>query len=180
MAERVKMVPEAEATGLTADLYDRVRAATNLPFVPDVFRLTSTTPHLLDVVVTGYTGVFTDSALTRATKELIATWTSRLNNCDYCATTHTWFLQHFGGSAELAETISHATDPIDLPVDEPTVALLRLTSKVTSGSPDLDAEWSEAAEVWTEEQLLEAVFCAALFSFINRLVTTLGLAAPTP
>lgn len=173
------MVSEADATGPTAELYARVRAATTLPFVPDVFRLTSTTPHLLEVVVTGYTGVFADSSLTRATKELIAAWTSRLNDCGYCATTHTWFLQQFGGSADLAEAITHATDPIDLPIDAPSVALLRLTTKVTTGSPEVEEEWQEAAASWSEEQLLEAVFCAALFAFINRLVTTLGLTLPT-
>ncbi|SES41877.1 carboxymuconolactone decarboxylase family protein [Actinokineospora terrae] len=180
MTERVPMVPETEATGRVAALYERVRAATGLPFVPDVFRLASTTPNLLEVVVGGYTNVFADSALPRDTKELVAAWTSRLNDCGYCTAAHSWFLQQFGGSAELADAITSSTRIEDLPVDERTAALLRLTEKVTTGVPDVDTEWTEAARGWSQEELLEAVFCAALFAFINRLVTTLGLAAPTP
>ncbi|GLW86346.1 carboxymuconolactone decarboxylase family protein [Actinokineospora globicatena] len=180
MTERVPMVPEAAATGRVAELYEQARVATGLPFVPDVFRLASSTPNLLEVVVGGYTGVFADSALSRGTKELIAAWTSRLNDCGYCTVAHGWFLQQFGGSAELAAAITSSGGLADLPVDERTLTLLRLTAKVTVGASDVDAEWADAAREWTQEQLLEAVFCAALFAFINRLVTTLGLTAPTP
>ncbi|WP_026421220.1 carboxymuconolactone decarboxylase family protein [Actinokineospora inagensis] len=177
---RVPLVAETDATGATAQLYARIRAATGLPFVPDIFRLVSTSPNLLEVVVSGYTGMFTDSALPRATKELVAAWTSRLNDCGYCATTHNWFLRQFGGPESLADALTTAAGIDDLPIDAAESALLRLTAKVTEGVSDVDAEWVAATAHWTEEQVLEAVFCAALFAFINRLVSTLGLAAPTP
>ncbi|WP_285508529.1 peroxidase-related enzyme [Actinokineospora sp. NBRC 105648] len=175
---RVPLVAEAAATGRTAELYERARAATGLPFVPDVFRLTSTAPQLLEVVVSGYAGVFTESALSRGTKELVAAWTSRLNDCQYCVGSHNWFLQQFGGSAELAAAIAGSSTVDALPVDERTAALLRLTTATTTASAGVDDHWAAAAAAgWSEPELLEAVFCASLFTFINRLVTSLGLGA---
>jgi uncharacterized peroxidase-related enzyme len=177
---RVRLIAEADATGRTAELYERARAATGLPFVPEVFRLTSTRPDLLEVVVVGFTGIYGAGRLPRATKELISAWTSRVNGCSYCVGAHNWFLQQFGGSAELAEAVARVASPEELPVDEPTRALLRLTTLVTTAANRItDADWNRALTAgWSEDELLEAVFCAALFSFINRLVDSLGLGGP--
>lgn len=112
---RVPLVEEADAEGLLADLYEDVKTATGLPFVPDMFRLTSTRPELLHVVTTGYAGMFKDGALARETKELIAAWTSQVNQCPYCVGTHNWFLLQFGGSPELAAAVETATTPEELP-----------------------------------------------------------------
>src|SRR5690349_2458426 len=51
---RVAMIDEEHAQGRTAELYERIKSTTGLPFVPDMFRLTSTNPRLLEVVVSGY------------------------------------------------------------------------------------------------------------------------------
>lgn len=55
---RVPLIDEDKAEGRTAELYEEIKAVTGLPFVPDMFRLTSTNPRLLAVVVAGYGGVF--------------------------------------------------------------------------------------------------------------------------
>ncbi|WP_433328119.1 carboxymuconolactone decarboxylase family protein [Spirillospora sp. CA-294931] len=181
-AVRVRLVGESEATGRTAELYEMARAATGLPFVADVFRLTSTAPDLLYPVIAGYTGVFGGGALPRETKELVAAWTSRVNGCGYCVGAHNWFLRQFGGSQELTEAVETAERPDELPVDERTRELLRLVTKVSTEAYKItDADWARAAAAgWNDAELLEAVFCAALFNFINRLVDALGLGTQSP
>jgi uncharacterized peroxidase-related enzyme len=176
---RVPTITEAEATGRVAELYDMLRKATNMPFVHDVFRLTSTRPDLLEIVAVGYTGMFDNGVLPRQTRELIAAWTSRVNSCPYCTGTHGWFLHQFGGAPELVGALSSATSPDELPVDEKTHVLMRLVTKVSVAAYKItDEDWAEAgAAGWTNPEILEAVFCAALFNFINRLVDATGLGA---
>jgi uncharacterized peroxidase-related enzyme len=144
-----------------------------------MFRLMSTKPELLRAVGAGYDGVFNHGELPRETRELIAAWTSRLNQCPYCVGTHNFFLQVFGGSEELAHAIATSADPDELPVDERTHELLRLITKVTTAPYRItDSEWRRVLDAgWTAGELLEGIFCAALFNFITRLVDSLGLGA---
>lgn len=176
-AVRVPLIEESDATGELAEIYEQVKAGTNLPFVPDMFRLMSSKPELLKAVVAGYDGIFNHGDLPRETRELIAAWTSRVNQCPYCVGTHGFFLQVFGGTEELAQAIEVATSPDELPVDERTHELLRLLTKVTTAPYRItDSEWQRVLDAgWTEGELLEGVFCAALFNFITRLVDSLGL-----
>lgn len=179
-AVRVAMVGETEATGRTAELYAQIKSATGVPFVPDMFRLVSTKPELLEALLAGYSGCFGEQAqLERGTRELIASWTSKLNSCLYCVGTHNWFLLQFGGSQELADAVTRAATADELPVEERVKVLLRVVTKVTDEAYRItDQDWADAlAAGWTEGELLEAVFIAALFNFITRVVDSLGLGA---
>jgi uncharacterized peroxidase-related enzyme len=174
---RVPLIEESEATGRLAELYEQVKVETALPFVPDMFRLLSTKPELLNAILAGYNGIFNHGELPRETRELVAAWTSRLNQCPYCVGTHSFFLQVYGGSEELAYAIANSTDPDQLPVDERTHELLRLLTKVTTAPYKItDREWQRALDAgYTQGELLEGIFCAGLFNFICRLVDSTGL-----
>jgi uncharacterized peroxidase-related enzyme len=175
---RVPMVEEADATGRVAELYDNIKAKTGFPFVPDMFRLSSSRPALLNVISTGYQGVFIeDAVLERRMRELIAAWTSKVNGCPYCVGTHNWFLGAFGGSEELKEAVANSDSVEDLPLDEREKELMRLITKVSLNAYKVvDSDWEKvAAHGWSNEEILEAVFCACLFNFINRLVDSTGL-----
>lgn len=174
---RVPLIPESEATGQIAELYQQIREALDIPFVPDMFRITSTRPELLAALMAGYKGVFHHGSLPRKVKELIAAWTSQVNSCPYCVGTHNYFLLVFGGSEELTRSIREAAHPEELPVDDRTRALLGLVTKVSKAAYTVtDGDWSRAREAgWSDADLLEAVFTAALFNFITRLVDSVGL-----
>jgi uncharacterized peroxidase-related enzyme len=176
---RVTLIEEEEATGRTAELYERIKETTGLPFVPDMFRLASTEPRLLEVIAAGYGGIFGGTTLPRHLTELIAAWTSKLNGCPYCVGTHSWFLSQFGGSDELIEAVSEASTAEELPVDERTLPLMRLVGKVSTGAYKItNQDWDSAATAgWSEAEILEAVFVASLFAFINRLVDATGLSS---
>lgn len=174
---RVPLIEEAEATGRTAELYAMIKSAAGVPFVPDMFRLVSTKPPLLEALIAGYGGAFGELELARQTRELVASWSSKMNSCAYCVGTHNWFLLQFGGTPELAEAITRADSPEDLPVDEKVKALLRLTTKVSTEAYKItDEDWGAALEAgWSEGELLDAVFVASLFNFITGMVESLGL-----
>ncbi|WP_239141288.1 carboxymuconolactone decarboxylase family protein [Actinoplanes campanulatus] len=171
------MIDEADATGRLAELYDRAKEVTGLDFVPDMFRLVSTRPELLETMLAGFNGVFNHGRLPRRTREMISAWTSKVNQCPYCVGTHNYFLQVYGGSEELAAAIDTAQSPDDLPVDERERVLLRLLTKLSLSAYKItDEDWEKALDAgWTADELLEAFFCAALFNFITRLVDGLGL-----
>lgn len=174
---RVPMIEEGQADGRLAELYDEVKKATDLPFVPDMFRLVSTRPDLLEAVLAGYQGIFLDGVLPRQTRELISAWTSKVNQCPYCVGTHNFFLQVFGGSGELATAVETAETADDLPVDERTKVLLRLLTKLSREAYKItDDDWQQALDAgWSTEELLEGFFTASMFNFINRMVDGLGL-----
>lgn len=176
-AVRVPLIEESEATGRLAELYEQVKVETGLPFVPDMFRLLSSKPELLQAILAGFNGTFNHGELPRETRELIAAWTSRMNQCPYCVGTHSFFLQVYGGSEELSDAIANSTDPDELPVDERTHELLRLVTKVTTAAYKItDREWQRVLDAgFTTGEVLEAVFCASLFNFICRLVDSTGL-----
>ncbi|WP_405016047.1 carboxymuconolactone decarboxylase family protein [Kitasatospora sp. NBC_00070] len=176
-AARVPLIEEADATGRTAELYDLIKSRTGLPFVPDMFRLVSTRPDLMEVLITGYTGVFGDGVLPRATREMISAWSSKVNGCPYCVGTHNWFLAQFGGTEELTHAIATADKPGELPLDAKHLALIELVTQVCTGAYRItDEEWDRvAAAGWNNDEMLEAVFTAGLFAFINRLVDGYGL-----
>lgn len=174
---RVHMIAEDEADGRVAELYEQIRQSTGLPFVPDMFRMLSTRPGFLEAVVAGYQAMFLDGVLPRQTRELIAAWASKVNQCPYCVGTHNSFFRAFGGQAEIAEAVESAQTADDLPVDERTTVLLRLLTKLTREAYKItDADWKQAGDAgWNDDELFEAFFIASMFSFINRLVDGMGL-----
>jgi len=174
---RVPLIEEEDATGETAELYAQVKERTGLPFVPDMFRLASSDPRLMKVVIAGFSGVFAPSTLEREVKEIVASWTSKLNGCPYCVGTHSWFLEMFGGSEELVAAIRTADNVEELPLDDKTMVLMRLVTKVSINAYKItDKDWKDAEDAgWTNAQCLDAVFVASMFAFINRLVDSTGL-----
>jgi uncharacterized peroxidase-related enzyme len=119
------------------------------------------------------------STLSRGERELIAARVSRLNNCDFCCSSHSAFaaaqLEH--GEALVEEA---TRDPEVAPVSEKLRALLRIASKVQRGGrhvsdADVQAARNEGA---TDEEIHDTVLIAAAFCMYNRYVD--GLATRVP
>jgi uncharacterized peroxidase-related enzyme len=122
------------------------------------------------------TMLFSDGALGRANKELIATFVSSQNHCDYCADSHGYFLRANGGSAE---QLAAATS-CDLPSPSLTPAqrsLLLFAQKITQESNAVSPEDVEGLRGcgWTDLQIAEAIHLSALFACFNRVVNAFGL-----
>lgn len=119
------------------------------------------------------------STLTPGERELIAAYTSSLNECKYCATTHGAIAKHqLGSNGEVVKGVMK--DPATADVSPKLRTLLHIAAKVQQSGrnvtpADIDAARAEGA---TDREIHDAVLIAATFCMFNRYVDGLGTWAP--
>ena len=117
----------------------------------------------------------TPSNLSAGERELIGTFVSRLNRCDYCFQVHNSVTTEFGYDAGLVDRLKLDVDAAD--VDEKLKPLLQYVRKLTEDQhrmvqADADAVYAAG---WTEDDLHVAIAICAMFNFMNRFVHGLGI-----
>lgn len=119
------------------------------------------------------------STLTPGERELIATYTSSLNQCKYCASTHGAIAKYqLAGDGDLVAQV--VRDPQDAGISDKLKALLKIAAKVQQdgkkvNTGDIDAARAEGA---TDKEIHDTVLIAAAFCMYNRYVDGLGTWAP--
>jgi len=119
------------------------------------------------------------SSLTRGERELIASYVSTLNDCDFCASSHAAF-----AAAQLPEGMALVdqvrADPAGAPVSPKIGALLRIAAAVQRSGKDVRPADVEAARQAgaTDLEIHDTVLIAAAFCLFNRYVD--GLATTVP
>ena len=115
--------------------------------------------------------------ITPALRELIATYTSHLNDCAFCMRSHAAVTANLLNDEGLVASVLNDLDSSPLPEDEK--VLLRFVGKVTLdssriGQADIDllheAGWEDAA-------IYYAIAVSALFNFYNRWISANGVHA---
>jgi uncharacterized peroxidase-related enzyme len=176
-ATTIPIVEEDAATGAVAEAYADYRIRFGRERVPGILKCFATHPPLLEQMIALATGLlFAESHLTRATKEMIATYVSCLNACAYCLDSHASFLHQQGGSDELLLAIFQGN------LESPSISakdrhLLAFASKVTDESykiSPVDVQSLQNAG-WCQQQIAEAVHITALFACFNRVANAFGL-----
>lgn len=120
------------------------------------------------------------SSLTEAERELIATYTSYLNDCTFCQTAHTAATCLLPGGDD-AVVAAVKRDLETAPVSEKMHALLRITAKVQKSGSQMTFEDAEAARQAgaTDLEIHDTVLITALFCLYNRYVDGLATVTPT-
>jgi uncharacterized peroxidase-related enzyme len=119
------------------------------------------------------------STLTPGERELIATYTSSLNSCKYCANTHGAIAQYqLGDKPQIVSQVR--TDPDLADISDKLKALLKIAAKVqkdarTVNTNDIDFAKKNGA---TEKEIHDTVLIAAAFCMYNRYVDGLATWAP--
>ena len=170
---RIKIVEEEDAEGKVKAVYDQLKSM--LGRVPGVIKALSPWPEILELYATRIaTIVFSETLLTRAVKEMIASLVSKLNGCDYCLTYHQNFMVEAGLSSPDAEAV--VADYKTAPITDAEKKLLAYAEKVTLHAyKTTDADVEGLKEYgWSEGQILEATLVVGLFCDINRWVDALG------
>lgn len=176
-ATNLSVINEAEASDQVKQLYAQFRTTFDRPEVPGILQCFATHPPLLEHMMgLAETMLFSAGALGRANKEMLATFVSTQNRCDYCADSHGFFLRVNGGSSELLA----AATTCDLQSESLTSAqraLLQFVQKITDDSSALSPHDVEHLREsgWTNLQIAEAIHLAALFACFNRVVNAFGL-----
>jgi alkylhydroperoxidase family enzyme len=79
-----KMIAEDEATGRVAEIYQEIRSAFGIDFVPNMYKVMAPNPAYLDANWSRVKAVMIEQGrLDRLTKEIIAVAVSAVNSCDY-------------------------------------------------------------------------------------------------
>jgi uncharacterized peroxidase-related enzyme len=121
----------------------------------------------------------TPTPLSPGERELIAAYVSSLNQCNFCAASHSAF-----AAAQLPEGMALVTsvcaDPQQAPLSDKLKALLRIAGQVQqSGRAVTEAAVTAARQAnATDVEIHDTVLIAAAFCMYNRYVD--GLAAVTP
>jgi uncharacterized peroxidase-related enzyme len=142
---------------------------------PMAFRPETARPlnALADVLLTG------PSTLTPAERELIATYVSSQNDCQYCQTIHGAIAAHHLGGDE-ALVISVKRDPEAADVSDKLKALLVIAGRTAASGRSVTTEDIARARQHgaTDLEIHDTVLIAAFFCLCNRYVD--GLATWTP
>ena len=115
------------------------------------------------------------SPLDRSMRELIITYTSGLNQCDFCYNTHKAVSEQLGIDEKVFDQLK--TDIDSAQVDERLKPVLRYVKKLTL-TPDritqADAKQIFAAG-WDEDVFLDVIFLCAVVNCMNRFVSGIGI-----
>jgi alkylhydroperoxidase family enzyme len=80
----IHMVPEDEATGKVADIFEEIKSTLGTDFVPNLYRVMAPNPAYLEANWNKTKAVMLESnKLDQLTKEIIAVAVSAVNSCDY-------------------------------------------------------------------------------------------------
>jgi len=114
-----------------------------------------------------------DSHLSAAERETIAAYTSKLNGCEYCRTSHIALAESVGASDSDIETVN--SGDID---SHPLASILNYVKKLTLTPSSISEEDKQAvyASGFSEDQLKDAIAVCAAFNLFNRIVEGHGVA----
>ena len=123
----------------------------------------------------GQTLLHGPSGLSSGERELIASYVSRLNDCNFCHSAHSAAATaHLGDGGAAVQCVIENVD--EAPVSEKMKALLRLAAKVQQSGKAVtpeDIEHARSAGA-SDEDIHDAVLVAAAFCMFNRYVDGLG------
>lgn len=116
-----------------------------------------------------------EGELSIAERELIATFTSGLNACDFCFQSHLIYARAFGIGEGVVEALLADID--GAPVDEKLKPILHYVKKLNTLPSKIIAADADAIYTagWGEQALYEAVQVCALFNMMNRIIEGTGV-----
>jgi uncharacterized peroxidase-related enzyme len=176
-AANLPLIAEDEASPEVAKLYAQFRSRFGRSHVPGILQCFATHPPLLEhMMALSESLLFSDGALNRRQKEMIATFISSDNRCAYCADSHGFFLRVHHGSQELLDALLTC----NLDTDALTAAeraLLEFAGQVNRAVENVGPQTMQSLREhgWTNLQLAETIHLTSLFATFNRVVTAFGL-----
>lgn len=176
-AANLPVVSEDDASPEVKALYDRFRALFGRPVVPGILQCFATHPPLLEHMMgLAETMLFSEGALGREHKELLATFVSSGNKCSYCADSHGFFLRQNGGSEETLQA-ALACNLHSSTLTPRTRSWLGFVARVSDHSHTIMPEDIVALrdDGWSDVQIAETIHLTALFATFNRVVNAFGL-----
>ncbi len=179
MSAWIEMIPDEEATGLVKEMYEKVRTPHGT--VDNVMRAHSLRPHTMEGHVVLYRSVLHNPANTLPLwfLEVVASYTSIINNCAYSLTHHFTNARRLLNDEARADAIYQALEDAapERAFGGKERALLIYAGKLTSDVGNMVATDIGAlrAAGCNDGEILEVNQVVAYFSYSNRLLNGLGV-----
>ena len=175
------MIPESEATGSLREMYEQARTPHGT--VDNVMKVHSLRPHTMQGHIALYRSVLHHPCITLPVwfLEVVASYTSIKNNCDYSLAHHFHNARKLIADDERADRI-YAALAESCPENEfsgKELVLLQYADKLTlrvgeMEKPDVDALRKAGC---SDGEILEVNQVVAYFNYSNRLLNGLGVTA---
>jgi uncharacterized peroxidase-related enzyme len=150
-----------------------IKTGVNHPGIVELLFYKGSTGKALSTLV--QTLIYGPSGLTSGERELIASYTSKLNDCEFCHNTHGEAANvHLGDGGKTLQCV--ITDIDSAPVSDKMKMLLKIAGKVqVSGKAVKEEDIENARKTGaTDEDIHDAVLIASAFCMYNRYVDGLG------
>jgi len=175
----IKVIPYEEATGKLKTTYNRIKGPNNI--IDNVLRIHSLRPHTLTGHMSLYKNVLhhKDNTFDNWFLELLGTYTSYLNKCDYCFEHHYTGMKTFLNDVIKAEKLkaSIINNNFTEVLTKKEIALTSYAHKLTK-TPSLilksDIDQLKSLGI-NDGELLEINQVVSYFNYVNRTVLGLGV-----
>lgn len=175
----ITIIPFDKATGKLKTIYNRVKGPNNQ--IDNVLGVHSLRPHTLTGHMSLYKNVLhhSDNTFDNWFLELVGTYTSYLNQCDYCYVHHFTGMKKFLNDDKKAEDLRRNLEGglLHTILSEKETALIEYSKKLTLNpskieEKDIDNLKSKGVN---EGEILEINQVVAYFNYANRTVLGLGV-----
>ncbi len=175
----IKVIPFEKAEGKLKTIYNRIKGPNNQ--IDNVLSIHSLRPHTL----TGHMSIYkntlhhSDNTFPNWFLELLGTYTSYINNCEYCYIHHFTGMKRFLNDDIKADAIkTHIEeDTLDIILSSKEMALVNYAKRLTLNADTITE--SQIKNIKTlgvdDGELLEVNQVVAYFNYANRTVLGLGV-----
>ena len=175
----IKVIPFEEATGKLKTIYNRIKGPNNQ--IDNVLSIHSLRPHTLTGHMSLYKNVLhhTDNTFDNWFLELLGTYTSYLNKCDYCFEHHYTGMKSFLNNTDRAEQLRQNifNDDFTKSLTKKEISLTLYTKQLTKSPHQIFKEDIDNLKKTgvNDGELLEINQVVSYFNYVNRTVLGLGV-----
>jgi len=170
----INQIDENNAAGKLKDVYLELESSRGK--IANIMKIHSLDPETMKNHLELYLSImFSESAVSREERELIAVVVSALNNCSYCINHHAEALNTYWKDDKRINMLIHDYKSVDFPIR--TLAILNYAEKLTI-TPGLVNEFDVQnlrIHNISDEDILNINLVVSYFNFVNRIANGLGV-----
>jgi uncharacterized peroxidase-related enzyme len=170
----IRVIEEAQATGLLKELYEEHSKRTGR--ILNIWKVQSLNPKAFELHSSMYKNLmYGKSGLSRVEREMMALVVSVLNHCIYSVNHHATALLKLTKDEHLVEQLKK--NYIDAKLDEKTRAILDYSAKITKYPNAVQkSDIEKLRELgFNDKDILDIALIASHYNFENRLVMSIGV-----
>ncbi|WP_430412542.1 carboxymuconolactone decarboxylase family protein [Kordia sp.] len=177
----IHIIPFEKSTGKLKSIYNKIKGPNNQ--IDNVLGIHSLRPHTLTGHMSLYKNTLHHSNNTFPNwfLELLGTYTSFINKCDYCYEHHFAGMKRFLNNDEKANSIRKHIENNSLEeiLSKKEMSLVKYAEKLTFAAADLTRDDIDALRAfgYDDGEILEVNQVVAYFNYANRTVLGLGVNA---